>query len=202
MRQFKIRNSKLKISVLFAFCILNFAFVPAHAADKQDEQADNNFYWQGTQLYNLGRLGEAFESFEKAVQRKQNSKEAEAYLLQIRQEIVTNAKKKAEERAALNYGGNSVDNALNVLSLQGGYTKVTLQAKYLFDENSASLKSGSIDVLNRLAAMLDTKEGNRVEINMVDELDATQEANDIDAERALMVFSYLNFKRNAAASAS
>ena len=40
--------------------------------------------------------------------------EAEAYLLQIRQEIVTNAKKRAEERTALNYGGQNPDSALNV----------------------------------------------------------------------------------------
>ena len=64
---------------------------PVHAADAPKDsstadQTDNNYYWQGTQLYNLGRLGEAFDSFEKAIQRKQNSKEAEAYLLQIRQD--------------------------------------------------------------------------------------------------------------------
>jgi len=47
----------------------------------------------------------AFESFEKAIQRNRNSKEAEAYLLQIRQEIVNNAKKRSEEKNSLNYGG-------------------------------------------------------------------------------------------------
>src|SRR5258708_31162091 len=83
---------------------------PSQPTDTKDgsgavDQSENNYYWQGTQLYNLGRLGEAFESFEKAIQRRQNTKEAEAYLLQIRQEIVTNAKKRAEERATLNYGG-------------------------------------------------------------------------------------------------
>src|SRR5882672_8257217 len=119
-----------------------------HAAEGQEpnkpaDQTDNNYYWQGTQLYNLGRLGEAFDSFEKAIQKKQNSKEAEAYLLQIRQEIVTNAKKRAEERTSLNYSGNSPDSALNVSYVQKGYIKVTLQAKYLFDENSASLKTSS-----------------------------------------------------------
>src|SRR4051812_30912758 len=86
-------------------------------SDKTD-QTDNNYYWQGTQLYNLGRLGEAFDSFEKAIQKKQNSKEAEAYLLQIRQEIVTNAKKRSEERATLNYSGSSPDSALNVQYIQ------------------------------------------------------------------------------------
>src|SRR5471032_2162029 len=76
------------------------------------DQTDNDYYWQGTQLYNLGRLGEAFDSFEKAIQRKQNSKESEAYLLQIRQEIVTNAKKRQDEKATLNYSGNSPESAL------------------------------------------------------------------------------------------
>src|SRR5437667_4631035 len=110
------------------------AAAPAKDATTAD-QTDNNYYWQGTQLYNLGRLGEAFDSFEKAIQRKQNTKEAEAYLLQIRKEIVTNAKKRAEERATLNYGGSSPDSALNVQYVQKGYIKVTLQAKFLFDEN-------------------------------------------------------------------
>jgi outer membrane protein OmpA-like peptidoglycan-associated protein len=164
-------------------------------ASKPTDQTDNNFYWQGTQLYNLGRLGEAFDSFEKAIQKKQNSKEAEAYLLQIRQEIVTNAKKRAEERATLNYGGNTPDSALNVAYVQKGYIKVTLQAKYLFDENSASLKTASLDVLNRLADLMQSKEGNRVELIMLDDLDATPRAKDIDAERSLLVFAYLNFKK-------
>ncbi len=174
--------------------------VPAFSADTQNQkqpsdQTENDYYWKGTQLYNLGRLGEAFDSFEKAIQRKQNTKEAEAYLLQIRQEIVTNAKKRAEERATLNYGGSSPDSALNVQYVQKGYIKVTLQAKFLFDENSASLKTASLDVLNRLADLIQTKEGNRVELTMLDDLDAVPNAKDIDAERALLVFGYLNFRK-------
>src|SRR5689334_8359386 len=172
------------------------------AEDKPTDQSDSNYYWQGTQLYNLGRLGEAFESFEKAIQRKQNSKEAEAYLIQIRQEIVTNAKKRAEERTSLNYGGQNPDTALNVTYLQRGYIKVTLQAKFLFDENTAQLKSTAMDVINRLADLMQLKEGNHVELNFVDELDVTTGSKDIDAERALVVFSLLNFKRLAAAQAS
>jgi outer membrane protein OmpA-like peptidoglycan-associated protein len=172
-------------------------------ASKPADQTDNNYYWQGTQLYNLGRLGEAFDSFEKAIQRKQNTKEAEAYLLQIRQEIVTNAKKRAEERATLNYGGgSSPDSALNVQYVQKGYIKVTLQAKFLFDENTASLKIASLDVLNRLADLIQAKEGNRVELIVLDELDATSKAKDIDAERALLVFGYINFKKLGISSAT
>jgi outer membrane protein OmpA-like peptidoglycan-associated protein len=166
------------------------------------DQTDNNYYWQGTQLYNLGRLGEAFESFEKAIQRKQNTKEAEAYLLQIRQEIVNNAKKRSEEKNALNYGGNTPDTALNVAYVEKGYVRVTVQSKFLFDENTASLKTGGMDVINRLADVLQAKEGQRVEVILINELDNLVNVRDIDAERTLLVFSLVNFKRLAPDSAN
>src|SRR5580692_7642242 len=164
-------------TLIFAICLLPFAMsvwaddskAPA-AADSAD-QTDSNYYWQGTQLYNLGRLGDAFESFEKAIQRKQNTKEAEAYLLQIRQEIVNNAKKRSEEKNAMNYGGNTPDTALNVAYVEKGYIRVTIQAKFLFDENTASLKTGAMDVINRLADILQAKEGQRVQVTLVNELD-------------------------------
>lgn len=158
------------------------------------DQTDNNYYWQGTQLYNLGRLGEAFESFEKAIQRKQNAKEAEAYLLQIRQEIVTNAKKRSEEKGTLNYGGGTPESALNVSYQQKGYVKITLQAKYLFDENTATLKAGSMEIIDRLAEILIQKEGQHIELTLEDDIDQTVNAKDIDAERSLVVFALLNFK--------
>jgi len=166
----------------------------AKSSDSAD-QTDSNYYWQGTQLYNLGRLGEAFESFEKAIQRKQNTKESEAYLLQIRQEIVNNAKKRSEEKNSLNYGGSSPDTALNVSYVEKGFVRVTVQAKFLFDENSASLKTGGMDVLNRLAEVLQAKEGQRVEVTLINELDNVVNVRDIDAERALLVFSLVNLKR-------
>ncbi len=167
---------------------------PAGNGGGSADQSDNNYYWQGTQLYNLGRLGEAFESFEKAIQRKQNTKEAEAYLLQIRQEIVNNAANHQKEKS-LNYGGDMPETALNISYLEKGHIRVTLQAKYLFDENTASLKSASMDVINRVADILQAKEGNHVELTLVDELDDTTRAKDIDAERALEVFALLNFKK-------
>ncbi len=179
--------------------------MPLGAEGKNDsaDQTDSNFYWQGTQLYNLGRLGEAFESFEKAIQRKQNTKEAEAYLLQIRQEIVTNAKKRSEEKSALNYGGGTnPDSALNVAYVQKGFIRITLQARLLFDENSASLKAGAIDVLNRLADILQSKEGQRIEVTLVNEMDNVINVRDLDAERSLVVFSLVNFKRLAQEAAT
>jgi len=167
---------------------------PADSAD----QTDNNYYWQGTQLYNLGRLGEAFESFEKAIQRKQNSKEAEAYLLQIRQEIVNNAQKRNQEKSSLNYGGNNTpESALNVSYVDKGFVRVTLQAQFIFDENSASLKTGAMDVINRLVDVIQSKEGQRVEVSLINEMDNVINVRDLDAERALVVFSLVNFKRLA-----
>ena len=189
------------IALSFALCALRFALPSLTWADdaKADsaDQADNNYYWQGTQLYNLGRLGEAFESFEKAIQRKQNAKEAEAYLLQIRQEIVNNAKKRTEEKNSLNYGGNTPDTALNVTYVDKGYIRVTLQAKFLFDENSASFKTGAMDVISRLADVLQAKEGQRVEVTLINDMDNIVNVRDIDAERALLVFSLVNFRRIA-----
>jgi outer membrane protein OmpA-like peptidoglycan-associated protein len=189
-------------NLLLGFSLALFAAAPGLAADKPasapnaaTDQTENNYYWQGTQLYNLGRLGEAFESFEKAIQKKQNTKEAEAYLMQIRQEIVTNAKKRAEERATINYSGGTPDSALNVTYLQKGHIKVTLQAKYLFDENSTSLKASAMDVIDRLAELLQSKEGNRVELTVLDELDNTVNAKDVDAERSLLIFALINFKK-------
>jgi outer membrane protein assembly factor BamD (BamD/ComL family) len=166
-------------------------------ASAAPDQSQNNYYWQGTQLYNLGRLGEAFDSFEKAKEHHQNEKEAEAYLLQIRQEIVTSAKKRADERASINFAGNSPDNALNIVYLDKDYLRVTLQAKFLFDENTADLKEGSVAVLQQLSSLLQQKQEDHVDLIMLDDVDATPEAKDIDAQRALLVFSYLNFNNSS-----
>ena len=170
---------------------------PAADAD----QTENNYYWQGTQLYNLGRLGEAFESFEKAIQRKQNSKESEAYLMQIRQEIVNNAKNRSKERETVNIGGANPDSALNVVYVEKGHIRVFIQAKYLFDENAATPKAGAMDVINKVADILQNKDGNRIEVTLVDELDPILHARDVDAERALAVYALLNFRRLALTNA-
>jgi len=193
----KANSAKRTAALCSLLAVLCSLPLTSWAEDKGEsaDQTDNNYYWQGTQLYNLGRLGEAFESFEKAIQRKQNSKEAEAYLLQIRQEIVNNAKKRSEEKNSLNYGGNTPDTALNITYVEKGFIRVTVQAKYLFDENSASLKAGAMDVINRLADVLQAKEGQRVEVSLINDMDTIVNARDIDAERALLVFSLVNFKR-------
>ena len=46
----------------------------------------------------------------------------------------------------------------------------------------------------RLVAALEAL-GDNFELIMVDDLDSTPTAKDIDAERSLLVFAYLNFKK-------
>jgi outer membrane protein OmpA-like peptidoglycan-associated protein len=197
----------MKTSTLrLLLAVITFA-APAMAADDKSsdakvDQTENDYYWKGTQLYNLGRLGEAFESFEKAIQRKQNAKESEAYLMQIRTEIVNNAKSRAKERETVNTGSANPDSALNIVYVEKGHIRVFMQAKFLFDENASTLKTGAIDVINKAADILQNKEGNRIEFTLINEMDPIPHARDIDAERALAVFALINFKRLASVTPS
>ena len=184
------------VTLCLAFAAASFA-ADAPAKDGSADQTENNYYWQGTQLYNLGRLGEAFESFEKAIQRKQNAKEAEAYLMQIRQEIVNNAKNRSKERETVNVGGANPESALNIVYVEKGHIRVFIQAKFLFDENTATPKTGAMDVINKVADILQNKEGNRVEVTLIDQMDPILRAQNIDAQRALAVYALLNFRRLA-----
>jgi len=171
------------------------------ASSEDNDPAHNNYYWQGPKLYNQNRLTDG-GNFEEAVQRQGTRQDANAYLLQIRKQMAQEAKSQAQERAVLNYGGNSPDGALHVTYLQTGIIQVTLRTKNLFDENTASLRSGSMDVLNRLEALLESKKASQIELRMLDELDESPAARDVDAERTLAVFSLLNFKQLSAERAA
>lgn len=198
----RLRFLTLAVGLWGGACLGVRAADPTDATAANADQAENNYYWQGTQLYNLGRLGEAFDSFEKAIQKKQNTKESEAYLLQIRQEIVNNAKKRESERQTLNYGGALPDTALNVVYVQKDHIRVTIQAKYLFEDNTSAFKVAAMDVLGRLKDILEQQSESRVELNFIDEIDNTPWARDVNAERELAVFGLLNLKRLEQPSAS
>ena len=74
--------------------------------------------------------------------------------------------------------------------------KVTLRVHNLFIENSAALRSHSMDVINQLADLLYAKKADRVELTLVDDLDKSHpQAQSLDAERALALFAILNFKK-------
>jgi len=76
------------------------------AEDKGDsaDQTDSNYYWQGTQLYNL----DVWEKRSKVLRRPSSEAEHQrsgSLPASDPQEIVNNAKKRSEEKSALNYGG-------------------------------------------------------------------------------------------------
>ena len=121
--------------------------------------------------------------------------------MQIRQEIVNNAKNRSKERETVNVGGANPDSALNIVYVEKGHIRVFIQAKFLFDENTATPKAGAMDVINKVAEILQNKDGNRIEVTLIDELDPILHARDVDAERALAVYALLNFRRLATANA-
>jgi len=71
--------------------------------------------------------------------------------------------------------------------VEKGFIRVTVQAKYLFDENSASLKAGAMDVINRLADVLQARKASVWKSRSSTDMDTIVNARDIDAERALLV---------------
>lgn len=161
----------------------------------QADKTGDSFYWRGTQLYNLGRLGEAFENFERAIQKGQNVTESEAYLMQIRQEIVNRAKQRAEKDRLIQYGGDKKQSAYQVVASDRGTIRISLKGTELFEQNSTALKQGSVEILDRIAEVLTDRDGRKVELSFMDELDHVAGADDMAAERQLVVFTYLNFRR-------
>ena len=187
---------RLRGVAILLLVLMSFSW-PTIAAEKPEnaDQSENKYYWEGTQLYNLNRLGEAADSFEKAIRRKQNVKESEAYLLQIRNEIVGDVKKRQEEKMALiNGAATSPDAALHIAYVQKGFIRVTLRARLLFDENSASLRPGAMDTIQRIIDILEAKKGQRVEVTLIDEMDNVFKVRDLEAERSLVIFSLINLK--------
>ncbi len=198
-----MRARALLAFLFFPFSFSNLALADSSSQKENDPSSLDNkkFYWQNTKLYNQGRLSEPYEGFENTVQGKQNTKESEAYLTRIRQDMVKSVRDKEKERQGLNYQGDSAANPLQVTYLEKGHIRVTLLTQYLFDENTAALNASSMDVLNRLAALLDSKAGSQIELTMSDQLENNTRAKELDAERALVVFSLLNLKKIAAANA-
>jgi hypothetical protein len=181
---------------LFVSLLSGFLFVsPAFADDSNDFDTTVPDYAEGQRLYNMGRLADAFDQFEKSSKKNQNRAEAEKYMSRIRAEVVGATKRRQQERASILGGSGLPENALTVTYVDKGHVRLTLQAKLLFDENTAFLKTNSIDVLNRVSDVMQSKNYQRVELSLVDELPDTASVRDLSAERALVVFSLLNFKQ-------
>jgi hypothetical protein len=175
-----------------------FAISVAHPwricrADSSDEYDENgvkkSYYWQGSQLNNLERLG-GNSDFEAEQHRAHEGKDADQYLASIRNQLARQARKNAQEKTALTFQGQLPGDPIELTALSPGL-RVILHADALFDENSATMKIGVVDTLQRLYALLETTAQKPLQFVIADILDDVPEARDLDAERSLVILTML-----------
>jgi hypothetical protein len=187
-----MKNNRL--GALFALLLGSFGWITSllQAEEAPSAQVDP-CYAEGVKLHNMNRLGEAFDNFECTKRKNKNTRGAEAYLSNIREEMSSTTKRKSEEKTTLNAGGMTPGSPLTVTYPEKGRVKIVLRARYLFDENSCTFTTGSLDVIRRVKDLLQKNDKNQIQLVLEDELDDTFAANDIDADRALAIFALLNF---------
>src|SRR5262249_25864099 len=154
--------------------------------NKDDKEPQKVYYWQGNKLDNMSRLSNASPDFEQTIKRSQTGTNTEEYLTKIRQDMAHRAAADAQTKQALVLSGQLPENPIETSETPTGLT-VTLHLNVLYDENSASLKVGAIDSLDRLLRILQDGHSRLVHFTIMDRLDDSPQAADIDAERALMV---------------
>lgn len=195
-------NDKLSALAVLSFLIILAAAYPweTSLADSSDAGTDNGtnktYYWQGTQLNNLSRLGSSSD-FEEEQRRTREGKDSEQYLSSIREQMAHQAHMDAQKKASLTFQGHLLANPIEVAYLSPG-VRVTLHADALFDENSASMKMGAVDTLQRLRTVLETQGQEPLHLVIADTVDDMPEANDVDAERSLAVLSMLAMSKEDA----
>jgi hypothetical protein len=167
--------------------------LPVVHADDTKNQDWGDSYSSGGKLLNQNRLSEPYDNFDVQHKKASNEKSADQYLLEIRKQIADQAEKQNQATTALNIKGNSPQSALTIAYPEKDHLKVTLRVKYLFDENSAMLRPGSLDVIQKLGALLQAQSRARIELTLEDELDESNQSKDIDASRAHTIFALLNF---------
>ena len=165
-------------------------------ADDNNKDSWTDDYATGGKLYNQNRLSEPFDNFEKAQQRKlNNGKDPDTYLLEIRKQVAAQKQKQKDAQDALNFNGDNPEGALSITYVDKDDLKVILKTKFLFDENTAALRTNSLDIINKLSSLLQSKSMAHIELSLVDELDDAPTAKDVDAARAEVIFALLNFKK-------
>jgi len=183
------------LGLVFLFA-LNVSF-PWHSAladdsDGYDENGNKkSYYWQGAQLNNLGRLGNPGD-FEEVQRRAHEGKDPDQYLSTIREQMAHKAKLDAQNKAALTFQGQLPANPIELTYLSPGL-RVTLHANALFDENSATIKAGAVDILEHLNQVLETEQQKPLQFVISDAVEEDPDAANLDAERSLVVLSMLAF---------
>jgi flagellar motor protein MotB len=189
------------LAALFVLVILGASFpFQTGLADSSDGSGDDGttktYYWQGHQLNNLGRLGSSAD-FEEEQRHAREGKESDQYLATIRERLAHQAAKDAQQKNALTFEGELSNNPVEVTYLSPGM-RVTLHAEALFDENSATMKIGAMDTLDRLHALLETESQKPLQFVIADRLDDIPDAKSLDAERSLVVLSMLEMPKKGA----
>jgi hypothetical protein len=185
------------IAVLFLFIFGAVGPLRTCHADPSDDDDENgtkkNYYWQGTQLNNLSRLGSSSD-FEEEQRRANAGKDGEQYLSTIREQMAHQAQRDAQKKATLAFDGQLSANAIEVAYLSPG-VRVTLHAEALFDENSSSMKLGAMDTLERLNTVLGSVGQQPLQLVIADKMDDMPESKDLDAERSRVVLSMLEMSQ-------
>jgi flagellar motor protein MotB len=180
------------LAVLFFFILVVLHPLQTSRADPSDGSDDGTkktYYWQGNQLNNLDRLGNNAD-FEEEQRRTREGKDADQYLTSLREQMTRKAQGDAQERTALTFQGQLKGDPIELTALSPGL-RVTLHADALFDENSATMKVGGIDTLERLHALLQNESQKPLQFVIADTIDDFPAANNLDAERSLVVLSML-----------
>jgi len=180
-------------AAVFVLFVLGLAYpLLTCRADSSDDDDNNgvkkSYYWQGTQLNNLSRLGST--DFEQEQRHANEGKDGEQYLATIREQMAHQAKMDAQKKSALTFDGQLQANAIEVTYLSPG-VRVTLHADALFDENSSTMKLGAVDTIARLSTILGSVGQQPLQLVIADRMDEIPQARDLDAERSLVVLSML-----------
>src|ERR1051325_2783635 len=89
MRKIKFYFHRLAVSLLL---LLGWGRPLIGWADDPNDLDNKKHYWDGNQLSNQSRLGQAFDGFETEEQRRQSGRTADEYLAKIREQSVQQQK--------------------------------------------------------------------------------------------------------------
>src|SRR5579871_908342 len=135
------------ISKVAIFLLPMVAVLPCHAdPSDNDDGTTTKYYWQGSQLNNLSRLGNPDPNFEETQRKAQLDKTQDSYLATIRAQISHQTSADASKKALLMQQGMLPTDPVEVVYTPTGID-VTLHADMLFSDNTASVKTGAADIL-------------------------------------------------------
>ena len=164
------------------------------ASDSSDEYNQDGtkktFYWQGTQLNNLSRLG-GNSNFEEEQRQANEGKDADAYLTSIREKMARQAQAATQEKSTLVYQGVLPGNPIELTHLvsrpaRDAACRRPLRRECRDDEDGRDRhRSRGCRRSSR------RKASSPLQLVIADTLDDFSDAKNVDAERLLAVLTLL-----------